>query len=380
VSLKDRAAIVGIGHTAYVRGTPNTEEQLALEAITAALDDAGVSPVSVDGMVKYSIETTSDVRLAQDLGIENLRFFSEVGYGGGGGCGTIVHAAAAIAAGLAETVICFRSRRRFGNRPWARTGQEVYDAAAFQAPFGLYSPVAQAAIHGRRHMIEFGTTSRQFGAFSVACRSHAARNPHALMREPITIEDHQASRMVADPLHLLDCCLEVDGACAVVVTSAARARDLRQPPAYILAAAQGTGPDCEPMTSYNRRAVMTTESAYAARDLYAMAGVGPADIDVAEIYDHFTPWAIMAIEDFGFCKKGEGGPFVASGATRWPDGSVPINTHGGSLSEAYIHGFNHVIEGVRQVRGSSTCQVENAELVLVSSASSVPTSALVLRR
>jgi acetyl-CoA acetyltransferase len=200
------------------------------------------------------------------------------------------------------------------------------------------------------------------------------------MREPITIEDHQASRMVADPLHLLDCCLEVDGACAVVVTSAARARDLRQPPAYILAAAQGTGPDCEPMTSYNRRAVMTTESAYAARDLYAMAGVGPADIDVAEIYDHFTPWAIMAIEDFGFCKKGEGGPFVASGATRWPDGSVPINTHGGSLSEAYIHGFNHVIEGVRQVRGSSTCQVENAELVLVSSASSVPTSALVLRR
>jgi acetyl-CoA acetyltransferase len=380
MTLKNRSAIVGIGHTEYVRGTQKTEEELAIEAILAALADAGLRAADVDGMVKYSMESNGEARLAQDLGIPNLSFFGEVGYGGGGGCGTVVHAAAAITAGLAGTVVCFRSRIRFRARPWARTEQVVSDGQAFQAPFGLYAPVHQAAIHGRRHMIEYGTTSRQFGALSVACRSHALRNPHAFMREPITVEDHQASRMIAEPLHLLDCCLETDGACAVVVTAAERARDLRQPPAYILAGAQGTGPGDEPMLSLNRPHVMTTEAAAAARDLYRMAGLTPSDVQVAQVYDHFTPWAIMALEDYGFCAKGEGGPFVESGATGWPDGRLPTNTHGGSLSEAYIHGFNHILEGVRQMRGTSTCQVAGAEVGLVCSAASTPTSALLLGR
>jgi acetyl-CoA acetyltransferase len=200
------------------------------------------------------------------------------------------------------------------------------------------------------------------------------------MRNIITVEDHQSSRMIAEPLHLLDCCLETDGACAVVVTSAERARDLKQPPAYILAAARASGRNSEPMMNLNRRDPMITDAAWAAKDLYAMAGIGPANVDVAELYDHFTPWAIMALEDFGFCAKGEGAAFVDSGATRWPDGKLPVNTHGGSLSEAYIHGFTHILEGVRQIRGSSTCQVHDAEVALVCSAVPVPTSALILRK
>jgi acetyl-CoA acetyltransferase len=380
MSLRDRTAIVGIGRTEYVRGAARSEEQLALAAILAALDDAGLSPDDVDGIVKYTMDTNLESVLAVDLGIENLRFFGEIGWGGGAGSATVTHAAAAIVAGLASTVVCFRARKRFQARPWARTPQIVSGREAFQAPFGLYAPVAQAAIVGRRYLIEYGATSRQFGSYAVACRSHAARNPDAVMRNPITVEDHQNSRMIAEPLHLLDCCLETDGACAVVVTSAERARDLKQRPAYILAAAQASGRSSEPMMNLNRRDPMVTDAAWAAKDLYAMAGLGPADVDVAEVYDHFTPWAIMALEDFGFCAKGEGAAFVDSGATRWPEGKLPVNTHGGSLSEAYIHGFTHILEGVCQIRGSSTCQVDNASVALVCSAAPVPTSALILRK
>jgi acetyl-CoA acetyltransferase len=200
------------------------------------------------------------------------------------------------------------------------------------------------------------------------------------MREPITLADHQASRLVAEPLRKLDCCLETDGALAVVVTSGQRARDLRQRPVALLATAQGSGPDHVVMANYHKERFLETPSLYAARELWARAGVTAADVDCAQFYDAFTPLVTLSLEEYGFCKPGEGGPFGEGGRLEWPDGALPSNTSGGGLSEAYVHGMNLVVEGVRQMRGSSSSQVEGAELCLVTSGGGVPTSAAVLAR
>jgi acetyl-CoA acetyltransferase len=287
----------------------------------------------------------------------------------------------AIATGRASVVVCWRARNRgSGGRPWAATANRVGGDAQFTAPYGLLRPVDQIAMVARRHMHEYGTTSAHFGAVAVACRKHAARNPHALMRDPITLEDHQNSRFVSEPLRKLDCCLESDGALAVVVTSAERARDLAQPAALLLAASQGTGPEHVVMTNYHAPRFLETPSTCAARDLFGAAGVGPGDVDVAQIYDAFTPLVTLSLEEYGFCAAGEGGPFSAGGRLEWPDGELPVNTSGGGLSEAYVHGMNLIVEGVRQMRGTSTSQVKDAELCLVTSGAAVPTSALLLAR
>jgi acetyl-CoA acetyltransferase len=253
--------------------------------------------------------------------------------------------------------------------------------AAFELPYGLVSPVQQLAMLTRRYMIEYGATSEQFARVAVAQRANASRNERAFFRDPITIEDVLGSRMIADPLHLLDCSLETDGACAVIVTSADRARDLKQPPAIISGVAQGMGPQHYMMSGLiYKDDPFDMPPVYASRDMYAMAGLGPQDIDVAQFYDVFSPMVLWQLEAYGFCKRGEAGPFVESGRIDWPDGEIPVNTHGGSLSEAYIHGFNHVLEGVRQIRGTSTCPVADAEVALVTAAAVVPTSAIILRR
>jgi len=256
---------------------------------------------------------------------------------------------------------------------------------AFMQPFGVLNAPITYALTLRRHMHLYGTTTEQMGRVAVTFRAHAARNPRAVMGgRPMTLADHQASPLIADPLRLYDCCLESDGACAVVVTSAERARDLRTPPVAILASAQGTvrgygyGPFVNP--NVPDESFATGGATGVAARLWARAGLGPGDVDVAQIYDHFSGLVLLSLEDFGFCGRGEGGAFVDSGALAWPGGALPTNTHGGSLSEAYIHGLNHVVEGVRQLRGESTCQVEDAEVCLVTSAAGVPTSALVLGR
>jgi len=379
--MKNAAAIVGVGQTEFAKNIGRPERTVALEAICAALEDAGIHPREVDGLVRFDIETTSEVEIARNLGIEDLRFFGEIGYGGGAGCATVAHAAMAIAQGRASVVVCWRARNRgSGGRPWAATGTGVGGDFQFSAPYGLVRPVDQIAMLARRHMHEHGSTSEQFGAVAVACRSHAVRNPAACMREPITLEDHQSSRWISEPLRKLDCCLETDGALAVVVVSAERARDLRQPPALILAAAQGMGPQHVVMTDYHGPTLLETPSLHAARSLFAAAGVTPQEVDVAQFYDAFTPLVVFSLEEYGFCEAGQGGPFAASGALQWPDGSLPTNTSGGGLSEAYVHGFNLIIEGVRQIRGTSTSQVAGAELSLVTSGAGVPTSALILAR
>ncbi len=384
-SLKDQAAIIGIGETEFSTNSGRSETRLALEASLAAIRDAGLTPKDIDGVVRSAADSTDEVMLARALGIPDLRYFHSVGYGGGAPGAIVMHAAMAVALEVANHVLCYRalnerSGRRFGQ---ARVQARIPGERGYMEPYGLVTPGHWCAMSARRHMYQYGTTSAQFGAVSVACRKHANRNPRAMMRDrPMTIEDHQRSRMIVDPLRLFDFCLESDGAAAVVVTSARRAGNgAPHPPAHILAAAQGTGSNMETMLSYNREDIaIAEETAACARALFQMAGVTPADIDVAEIYDHFTPAVIMALEGFGFCGTGEGGPFVEGGRLEWPDGDLPLNTHGGNLSEAYIHGFTHIVEGVRQIRRTSTSQVPDAELVLVSSGNLVPTSALILRR
>jgi 17-hydroxy-3-oxo-4-pregnene-20-carboxyl-CoA lyase len=390
-SIRDRAAIVGIGHTAYAKRSGISEQRAAVEAISAALDDAGLGPQDIDGLARFDIETVNELALLYGMGIRHLRFFAGVPSGGGAVAGTLILAAMAIATGQAEVVVCYRARNRGkqssagakplqGGRPWSKTPAQLTDLYQYHVPFGLITPAQEMAMIYRRHMHEFGTTSEHFGAVAVAQRAHAARNPDAVMRAPITLADHQASRWIAEPLRLLDCCLETDGACAVVVTSAARARDTRQRPAYILAGAQAEGPIHIQLADYFTHWQEHTAGRYVAEQLYAMAGAGPADVDAAMFFDHFSPAVILSLEDYGFCARGEGGPFVAAGEHAWPHGSLPVNTHGGSLSEAYIHGYNHILEAVRQLRGTAACQVEDAELVLVTSSNTDPTGAVLLRR
>jgi len=376
-----KAAIVGIAQSGFSKNIGRSERSLAVEVVRNALAEAGLAPEDVDGLVRFDLETTTEAEIARNLGIPNLRFFAEVGYGGGGGCATLSLAAMAVESGRAEVVVCWRARNRgSGGRPWAGTRMEVGGDQQWYIPWGLVRPVDQIAMLAARHMHEFGTTSEQFGAVAVAFRKHAQRNPHAMMRDPMTIEDHQNSRMISEPLRKFDCCLETDGALAVVVTTPERARNLKQRPVAILGAAQGMGPDHVVMANYHKERFLETPSLFAAREVYAQAGVEPDDIDCAQWYDAFTPLVILSLEEYGFCKPGEGGPFSENGRLEWPDGALPSNTSGGGLSEAYVHGFNLILEGVRQMRGTSTCQVEDAELCLVTSGGGVPTSAAILAR
>lgn len=382
-TLRDRTAIAGIGTTAYARDIGRSEQQTAQEAIRAAIADAGLQPRDVDAIFKVDMDPNSELDLARTLGVRNLRAWGSAGWGGGAACIPVILAAQAVASGMAEVAVAFRSRNRgSGGRPWvkaAKAGLRAGGVGAFELPHGLVSPVQQVALMARRYMHEYGATGEQFARVAVSQRANAMRNPRAVFREPISLEDVLNSRLVADPLHLLDCCPEIDGACAVVLTTAERARDLPRPPALIAGVAQATGPRHYMMTQLYSDDPFRFPNEDAARDLYAMAGIGPGEVDVALLYDMFTPVVLYQLEGWGFCKRGEAGGFVESGEMDWPGGSLPVNTHGGSLSEAYIHGFNHVLEGVRQIRGTSTCQVLGARTALVAAAPVVPTSAILLR-
>lgn len=389
--MKDKVAIVGIGETEYTKWgqIKRSEFQLGCEAILKAVEDAGLSVKDIDGIASYSLDRNEPVMIATALGIPQLRFSNMFwGGGGGGGSGAVHNAAMAIYSGTANYVVAFRALaqgqfQRFGG-PIAGlvgAGERIGGSMAYSLPYGLISAPQMFAMQTRRHMHLYGTTSRQLGAVAVASRKHAQRNPRAVMYgRPITIEDHQNSRMVADPLRLFDCCLESDGAAAVVLTSAERARDLKQRPVYVMAASQGSGPRQE-LFAFNKPNFDTANFEEVAKDLYERAGVTPKDIDVAQIYEDFTGMVIMSIENHGFCKRGEGGPFVEGGRIEWPDGELPINTSGGNLAEAYIHGFELITEAVRQMRGTSTCQVKDAEICLVASGPGVaPVSDMIVRR
>ncbi len=384
--LSRSAAIVGIGATEFSKESGRSELQLAAEAVRAALADARIAPSEVDGMVTFTAESSSENHVARSTGIGDLTFFSRVGHGGGAACGTVTHAAAAIEAGLASVVVCWRafnerSGERYGLGQASRAMDTSADRAAYSwmTPFGLSTPAQWVAMFARRYMHEYGATSEDFGRVAVVSRKHAARNPAAWFYErPITLEEHQASRWIVEPLHLLDCCQETDGGQAIVVTSVERARELRQPAAVISAAAQGIGPDQHTMVSYYRPDIAHfPEVQGVARRLWQQSGLGPADMDAAILYDHFTPYVLTQLEDFGFCGVGEAAGFIADGHLELT-GSLPTNTHGGQLGEGYLHGTNGIAEGVRLVRETSVNQPDRVENVLVTSGAGVPTSALVL--
>lgn len=356
-----QAAVAGIGETDYSRNSGRSELMLTLQAITAALDDAGLKPHDVDGLLRWSVDTSNPSEVAANLGVKDLSWFGEVNQAGNVGAALMASAAAAIESGRAECVVIYRGVNGRSGRRYGRgdvTGRAGQGSAAFSEPFGILTPQHMLAMQAQRRMYETGTTSRQIGMVAVTERAHANRNPRATFYgQPLTIEDHQNSRFIVEPLHLFDCCLETDGGGALVITTAERAKDLKQPPALVRAAEQ---------FGYGARAegIDTSAKTWAPR-LWRRAKLNPEDIDVVQIYDHFAPFVIFALEDYGFVPRGEGGAFVEGGGIRFDSGKIPVNTSGGHLSEAYMQGMNHLLEGVRQIRGTSTSQVPDAHYSFV---------------
>ncbi|MEX0666452.1 MAG: lipid-transfer protein [Acidimicrobiia bacterium] len=383
--LLDAGAIVGIGATEFSKESGRSDLKLAIEACEAAIADAGLKPSQVDGMVTFTQDTNPEIEIAKSLGVGELSFFSRIHHGGGAACGTIQQAVLAVNAGVADYVVCYRafnerSGHRFGTGVQDRQPAATADTAHFSwySPHGLLTPAQWVAMFAARYLHEYGATSEDFGRIAVADRKHAAKNPKAWFYEkPITLEDHQESRWIVEPLHLLDCCQESDGGQALVVTTPERARDLKGVPAIVRSAAQGAGENQDMMTSYYRPSITgLPEMGLIARQLWNTTGLGPDDMQAAIIYDHFTPLALPQLEEFGFCGRGEAKDFIADGNIEL-GGRLPINTNGGQLGEAYIHGMNGIAEGVRLIRGDSYNQPPNVEHVLVTAGTMVPTSALV---
>ncbi|MGD0856724.1 MAG: lipid-transfer protein [Dehalococcoidia bacterium] len=388
-TLKDKCAIVGIGQTKFDPVPKRDRLELALEAIKNAVADAGLKISDIDGIVRYTIDgSANDQILVNNLGMKDLAFSAEIPFYGGSGCATVATAAAAVAAGLANYVVCYRSCTPYDFMDFTKRNSSTIWAieagvADFMRPYGWLSMMDTYGLIFEAHSAKYGTTVDQLGAIAVAIRKCANRNPNAVLHDvPLTIEGHRKSAIVSGRITVDDVVLPVGSAAgAVIVTSADNAKRLKQRPAYIMAAASGLGP--EPNLIWEMRVLRSdvTESTakWVAPRLFKMAGIKPKDINVAEFYDCATSNVLMQIEDYGFCKKGEAGSFAENGNLEL-GGTLPITTSGGFLAEVALHGFNHVLEGVRQIRGTSYSQVKDAEFVMVTSSIPTPTSAIILRR
>jgi acetyl-CoA acetyltransferase len=382
-----QAAVAGIGATEFSKDSGRSEWRLACESVLAAVEDAGIGVAEIDGFALFTMETNPEIAVARALGIPELKFFSRIPHGGGGACAPVQQAALAVANGVADVVVVYRafnerSGHRFGAGPppfayVANTDQEYRN---WINPYGLLTPAQQEAFLARRYMHKYGATSEDFGRVSVLSRKHAANNPKAwFYQRPITLAEHQASRWIAEPLRLLDCCQESDGGQALVIVSAERARDLPNPPAVISGAAQGVGPQQISMSSYYRPEIdEMPEVQLVAEQLWRQSGLRPVDMDAAVIYDAFTPMVLLQLEEYGFCGRGEAKDFILDGSLEL-DGRLPVNTHGGQLGEGYLHGVNGIAEGVRLIRGTSANQpAKSVDNVLVTGGSPVPHSAIIL--
>ena len=388
MSFAGKTAIAGIGATDFSKNSGRSTLRLAVEACELAMKDAGVTPDMIDGMVTYAHDNNNEIDVCRSLGVDKLTHFSLVHHSGDAACGVVHQAAMAVASGACNYCLVWRafnerSEERFGagvqERPPAPTPMEV--DFGWSSPFGLLTPASWVAMFAQRYMHEYGATSEDFGRVAVACRKHAANNPAAFFYgKPITLEEHQASRWIVKPLRLLDCCQESDGGQALLITTLDRARHLKSVPAVIASAVQGSCDDQQMMKSYYRQSITgIPEMKLCADQLYADTGLSAADIQAAVLYDHFTPLVLPQLEEFGFCKRGEARDFIKDGNIEL-GGRLPVNTHGGQIGEAYIHGLNGVAEGVRLVRGTSTNQPANVDHVLVTAATAVPTSAAILSR
>jgi acetyl-CoA acetyltransferase len=359
VDLQDATAVVGIGQTAFGKGLEDTELSLACQAVSAAIDDAGLTPADVDGLAMFSMEDGREVDIARNVGLGDITFFTEVGYGGGAGCGVVGQAAMAVATGQCNVAVAWRARKRSAatSRPWSQVADRLAGHQQWSRPFGVIRPVDEIAMLTRRAMHQYGYTRDHLANVALAFRKHANRNPAATMgHKELTRQQY------------LD------------ITSAERARDLPQPPAYIHAFAQSIPQQHQVMTNYFCEDPLLGPAWVCARLLWARSDFQPADVSVAQLYDAFSPLIPLSLEGYGFCERGEGGAFTDGGALEAPHGRLPTNTSGGGMSEAYVHGFNLVLEGVRQIRGTSTNQVDDATCSLVTSGEGVPTSAVLFRR
>ena len=371
-----KAVIAGIGQTEFSKNSGRSELQLACESIKAALDDAGLEPRDIDGMSTFTIDNNEDVDIVRSMGIENLRFSSRSPHGGGGSIGTLSHAMAAVESGLAHTVVCYRamnerSEARFGIAHMENNSNATGSGSGFlewSMPFGAMTPAAWTGVQAQRYMSQYGVTNEDFAPISVQLRQNAATNPLAWFYEkPITLADHQASRWIVEPVfRLLDCCQESDGGVAILVTTEERARDLRQKPATIAHATQAVPFETETVTNFYHSDLTRFDSGIqCARDLYERTGLGPRDMQVGMLYDHFTIAVLWHLEAFGFCEPGEATDFIKDGHLAL-DGSIPLSPNGGLIGEAYIHGMNLVTEAVRQIRGTASNQIDEVENVLIS--------------
>ena len=380
--IRREVAIVGIGQTAYGRALPGTAWELAIEAVLAALADAGLRPADVDGMCRFAapFEPVSEPMLVRALGIRELTFFAQSPLGGEALGAVIAHAAAAVQAGLARVVVVYRALSqstggRFGRadrgevNPDADVIAAQEDNRSFAWPYGLMSPGQLFALWARRYAHVHGLSdedlTRALGSIAVTQRSYANANPHAIMRDrAMSWADYRAARMISEPLRLFDLCLENDGACAYVITSAQVARSLRDDPVYVLSATQTLSPYREPMGIYVAGELLELFPPGCAERLFDEAGVRRGDVDVAEFYDATSYMPLRSLESYGFVKDGQAWRYVIETGTG-PGSPLPVNTHGGHLSEAYLHGMNGLLEAVRQLRGTAVNQVRDASVALV---------------
>jgi acetyl-CoA acetyltransferase len=368
VTLRDKACVTGVGETIYMRGSTQTAFELQIEASLKAIADAGLDPKQIDGVIPIGIVSATAEDFIDNFGIPDLRFSAIVPHGGASPVMALQCAAAAVAAGVCNHVLIAFGRNVTGaaaTKAGARihTMPQFHYVTEFEHPIGNSAPAQIYAPMAQRHMALYGTKVSHFGEVAVAHRQHALLNANAVMKKPMTLEEHANSRMISEPFRLFDCSLESDGGAACIVSSANSAADLKHRRIFISGVAAGH-PD-QPGAITQRPDMTSLGIAKAAARAFQMAGVTPADIDVAEIYDCFTYAVIRQLEDLGFCKKGEGGPFVEGGRLRL-DGALPTNTHGGLLSQAHVWGLNHIVELVRQLRGEAgRAQVKDAEVGLV---------------
>jgi acetyl-CoA acetyltransferase len=371
------AAIAGIGATEFSKASGRSELQLAAECSKAALDDAGIHPSEVDGMITFTIDNSDEIGLCRCLGVKDLAYTSRIPGGGAASVATIYHAMALVNAGLCNTVLIWRamnerSQYRFGQPHTQNIGPQAGNGTGsllWCMPFGAQTPATWEALTAQRYMQQYGVTNEDLGRISVVQRDYAATNPAAWFYEkPITLEEHQSSKWIVEPiLRLLDCCQESDGGVAIVVTSLERARDLKQKPVRIVGACQSIPYNVEVISNYYHADLsMMPEAEGTAKRLYAQTGLKPSDMQLAMIYDAFTPQVLKQLEAFGFCGRGEAKDFVKGGHIG-RGGSLPVNTNGGLIGEAYIHGMNNVAEAVRQIRGTAVNQLPKVEHALVSS-------------
>ena len=381
-------AIVGLGVTEFSKNSGRSEMQLACEAAHAAVQDAGLQGSDIDGMATFSMDNNWEIEVHRQIGGKELKFYARTEFGGGGALGPFAHAMSAINSGQCTSAIIYRAMNersglRFGTGELMSRNPLNPDMIHFSHyfPFGFMTPAAWVAMCTRRYMHLYGATSTDFGRIAVSMRDFAATNPAAFFyQKPLSLQQHQDSKIIADPLRLFDCCQESDGAVAFVMTSLARAKDLPHCPVELASVRQCALPSSRQITPfYHDEIAHFPEFAAMRDDLFSQAELTANDIDFACLYDHFTPAILPQLEAFGFCPIGQAKNFVQDGHIS-RGGSLPVNTNGGQLGEAYIHGLNGIAEVVRQMRGDAANQLATTNHALVTAGAGVPTGAAILRK